>query len=169
MYALHLQHASEAELLLDRSIALDAELGRKSMAARTFCILSSTSSRTARCSRRPIPSRLAIFRQTTDLGRAARGRPASFVDGLRAKSGYYRTNSRIPGLADRRGCSAIRGAFHRRSFDLEPALLHRRMPPPSQAIDSPHLVEDHLLRCGADLATADDLPHAAGQRGTSHA
>jgi len=75
MYACHLQHASEAELLLDRSIALDAELGRKIDGGPDVLHLSSTSSRTSPMFTAPILRALAIFRQTTDLGRAARGRP----------------------------------------------------------------------------------------------
>jgi len=56
MHACHLQHETVAALLLDRSIALDAEMGGGSMAGRDVLPLSSTSSRTSRTSTTPIHS-----------------------------------------------------------------------------------------------------------------
>jgi len=85
MYACHLQHASEAELLLDRSIALDAESEGRSMAPGTFCIYPVLHREQADVHGAD-PSRPGNLSSTTDLGRAARGRPDVVVDGLRREA-----------------------------------------------------------------------------------
>jgi len=63
-----------------------------------------------------------------------------------------------------------RGAFIAALFDLEPALLHRRMPPPSQAIEFAFTyVKTHLLPLLVRICHCPTICRTPPATGTSHA
>ncbi len=167
MYACHLQHASAAELLLDRSIALDPELGKNIdngpgrsafihyfIANKPDIYLGDSFA---------APWRSYVKKQ---ISRALHERDlAAFVDRLRREA-WLLSDEQVEcqvGLIE----TAVlndRGPFITALFDLDPALLHRRVPPPSQAIRFAFTyVKTHLLPLLLRIwPMPDDLPHAAG-------
>jgi len=166
MYACHLQHASEAELLLDRSIALDAELGRKidggpGRSAFIQYFIANKPDVHGADSFAPWQS----FVKQQISGALHEGDLTSFVDGLRREA-WLLSDEQVEFQVSLIGAGVLsdRGAFIAALFDLEPALLHRRMPPPSQAIEFAFTyVKTHLLPLLVRIwPLPDDLPHAAG-------
>ena len=166
MYACHLQHASEAELLLDRSIALDAELGRKidggpgRSAFIQFFIANKPDVHG--------PDSFAPWQSFVkqQMARALHeGDLTSFVDGLRREA-WLLSDEQVEFQVWLIGAGVLndRGAFITALFDLDPALLHCRVPPPSQAIEFAFTyVKTHLLPLLVRIwPLPDDLPHAAG-------
>jgi hypothetical protein len=175
MYACHLQHAGAAGLLLDRSITLDAELGRKidGGPGRSAFIQYFIANKPD--VHRPEP--FAPWRSfvTQQISRALHeGDLTSFVDGLRREAWLLSDEQvefqvrmvEVAVLNDdaAKRNSQQRGAFITALFDLDPALLHRRVPPPSQAIEFAFsYVKTHLLPLLLRIwPLPDDLPHAAG-------
>jgi hypothetical protein len=167
MYACHLQHPSAAELLLDRSIALDAELGKNIdngpgrsafihyfVANKPDIYLGDSFA---------APWRSYVKKQ---VSRALHERDlTAFVHRLRREA-WLLSDEQVEcqvGLIE----TAVlndRGPFITALFDLDPALLHRRVPPPSQAIRFAFAyVKTHLLPLLLRIwPMPDDLPHAAG-------
>jgi Ankyrin repeat len=166
MCACHLDHAAAAALLLDRSITLDAELGRRidgGPGRSAFVQYIMTESLTFTNADPAGPWQAFVMRQVV---RAVNdGDLTSFVDGLRREA-WMLADACVPfqvGLIQR-AVLRDREAFITALLDLDPALLRRRVPPQSGAIGfaityaKPHLLPT-LLRI---WPLPDDLPHAAG-------
>jgi len=171
MYACHLQHASAAELLLERSIALDPELGRKidggpgrSAFIQYFIANKPDVHR---------PDSFAPWQSFVkqQISRALHeGDLTSFVDGLRREA-WLLSDEQVEFQVWLIGVAVLndRGAFITALFDLDPALLHRRVPPPSQAIEFAFTyVKTHLLPPLLQVwPLPNDLPHASGSGDTA--
>ena len=168
MVACHLQHPAAAALLLDRSITLDAELERKidsgpGRSAFVQYIIAESGTLAFTNADPSGPWQAFVMRQ---VARAVNnGDLTSFVEGLRREA-WMLADACVrfqAGLIER-AVLRDRAAFITALLDLEPALLRRRVPPPSQAIEfalvyaKPHLLPI-LLRI---WPMPDDLPHAAG-------
>jgi hypothetical protein len=166
MYACHLQHASAAGLLLDRCIELDAELGRK---------IDGGPGRSAFIqyfiANKPDVHRIDSFEPWKDFARqqvdhAMRdGDMKTLIDSLRRESWMLSETSvkfqaRLVEAAVLNDRAALLNAF----FDLDPAVLHTRVPPRSQAIEFAFTyVKTHLLPLLLRIwPLPDDLAHAAG-------
>ncbi|MFN7939694.1 MAG: ankyrin repeat domain-containing protein [Bryobacteraceae bacterium] len=166
LYACHLQHASAAELLLEHSIAFDAELGAKidSGVGRSAFIQYFIENKPDVHTPEPFLPWPAFVKQ--QISKALHeGDLTAFVDGLRRESwllsdaevGFQARLIEVAVLNDRE-------ALLRSFLDLDPALLHSRVPPPSAAIDHAFTyVKTHLLPLLLRIwPLPDDLPHAAG-------
>ena len=128
LYACHLQHASAAALLLDRSITLDAELGRRidGGPGRSAFIRYFIDNRSDMHS--PDPSRpwqafveLQVMRAMDD------GDLASFVDRLRREAWMFsgaRVRFQIRLIEGTAAALNDRAAFLQALLDLDPAVLH---------------------------------------------
>jgi hypothetical protein len=166
MYACHLQHATAAALLLDRSITLDAELGKRidgGPGRSTFVEYIISNSLAFTNADPAAPWQAFVMRQVV---RAVNdGDLTSFVGGLRREAWMLESAcvKFQAGLIER-AVLRDRAAFITALLDLDPALLRSPVPPPSQAIEfafvyaKPHLLP-MLLRI---WRLPDDLPHAAG-------
>jgi hypothetical protein len=166
MYACHLQHATAAALLLDRSITLDAELGSRidGGPGRSALIQFFIANKPDVHNADPFEPWQVFIKQQVDRSMHD-GDLTSFVDGLRRES-WLLSDACVKfqvGLIE----GAVlndRGAFINALFDLDPAVLHCRVPPPSQAIEFAFTyVKTHLLPMLLRIwPMPDDLPHAAG-------
>jgi hypothetical protein len=167
MCACGFQHATVAALLLDRSITLDAELGRQidggpgRSAFVQYIIADNTLAFT---NADPAgPWQAYVMRQVV---RAVNdGDLTSFVGGLRREAwmlGDACVKFQV-GLIER-AVLRDREAFITALIDLDPALLRSRVPPPSQAIEFAFTyAKTHLLPTLLRIwRLPDDLPHAAG-------
>jgi hypothetical protein len=168
MCACRFQQATAAALLLDRAIALDAELGKHidggpGRAAFVQSIITD-SEITAFTNANP-----AGIWQAFVMRQAVRalneGDLTSFAGGFRREP-WMLSDVCVKfqvGLIER-AVLRDRGAFITALIDLNPALLRSPVPPPSQAVEfalvhaMPHLLP-MLLRI---WRLPDDLPHAAG-------
>ena len=166
MYACHLQQASAAEMLLDRSITLDAELGRKidGGPGRSAFIQGFIANKTDVHGPDSFAPWQSFVKQ--QISRALHeGDLTPFVDGLRREP-WLLSDEQVEFQVWLIGAAVLndRGAFITALFDLDPALLHRRVPPPSQAIGFAFTyVKTHLLPLLLRIwPLPDDLPHAAG-------
>jgi len=160
------QHPTAASLLLDRSILLDAEMGRQidggpGRSAFVQYFIANKPDFTNDESARPWQT-FVIER----VGRALHdGDLTSFVGGLRREpwmlsDAWVKFQVRLIEVA----VLNDRVAFINALLDLDPALLHRPVPPPSQAIEHAFTYAktqmlSMLLRI---WPMPDDLPHAAG-------
>jgi hypothetical protein len=165
MYACHLQHETAAELLLDRSIALDAELGRKidGGPGRSAFVQYFIANKPVHSHDRFEPWQAFVKQR---ISRALHdGDLAPFVDGL-WREAWLLSDEQLEFQAGLIAAAVLndRGAFITALFDLDPALLHRRVPPPSQNIEFAFTyVKTHLLPLLLRIwPMPDDLPHAAG-------
>ena len=166
IHACRFEHENVATLLLDRSITLDAELGRH---------IDQGPGRAAFVdhfvAHKPDfvkVSETGLWRGFVmeRIGRALHdGDLASFVDGLRREAWtlsdtYVTFQVRLIEVSTLNG----RGEFITALLDLEPAILRRQPPPPSQAIEFAFTyVKTHLLPLLLRIwPLPDDLPHAAG-------
>jgi hypothetical protein len=166
MYACHLQHATAAALLLDRSITLDPEMGRRIAGGpgRSELIQFFMANRPDVYSRDPFqPWEVFVKQQVEQAMRD--GNLTSFVDGLRREpwlfsGAHVKFQVRLIEVAVLNDRGALLEAF----FDLDPAVLHARVPPPSQAIEFAFVyVKTHVLPLLLRIwPMPDDLPHAAG-------
>jgi hypothetical protein len=168
MVASHLQYAAAAALLLDRSITLDAELGRKiddGPGRSAFVQYIMAESRTLAFINADPSGPWQAFLMRQVAGAVNKGDRTSFVEGLRRET-WMLADACVGfqvGLIER-AVLRDRPALITALLDLAPALLRRRVPPPSQAIEfalvyaKPHLLP-MLLRV---WPMPDDLPHAAG-------
>ena len=166
LYACHLQQANAAELLLERSIAFDAELDSKidagpGRSAFVQYFLANRLDLDRPDSFAPWPS--FIKQQITRA--LHEGDLASFVDALRREA-WLLSDEHVEFQVALIEASVLndRGAFITALFDLDPSLLHRRVPPPSQALEFAFAyVKTHLLPLLLRIwPLPDDLPHAAG-------
>jgi hypothetical protein len=166
MYACHLRHASAAGLLLDRSIALDAETGRKidSGSGRSAFIQYFIANKPDVHGRDSFAPWQSFVKQ--QISRALHeGDLRSFVDGLRREP-WLASDEQLEFQVRLVEVAVLndRGPFITALFDLDPALLHTRVPPRSQAIEFAFTcVKTHLLPLLLRIwPLPDDLPHAAG-------
>jgi ankyrin repeat protein len=166
MFACHLQHAAAAALLLDRSVTLDSELskGIDGGPGRTAFIAYFIANKPDVHQGVPFNPWQAYVQQQIDHAMRD-GDLASFVDALRRESwllseAFVQFHARLIEVAVLNNRETLLNAF----LDLDPALLHCPVPPPSHAI---HWVFTYaktnllpiLLRI---WPLPDDLPHAAG-------
>jgi hypothetical protein len=162
MYACHLQHASAAALLLDRSITLDAELGRRidggpgRSAFVQYFIANSP---------HPDAGPWQAFVRQQVVRALHNGDLTSFIDGLRREP-WMLSDAYVSFQAGLIGAAVLndRGAFINALLDLDPAVLHSPVPPRSQAIEFAFTyAKTHLLPMLLRIwPIPDDLPHAAG-------
>src|SRR5262245_42851116 len=166
MYACHLQHAAAAILLLDRSITLDAEMGRRidGGPGRSELIQFFVANKPDVYNPDPFEPWQAFVKQQVDHAMRD-GDLTSFVDGLRREpwllsDACVKFQVRLIEVGVLNDRPVLLNAF----FDLDPAVLHTRVPPPSQAIEFAFVyVKTHLLPLLLRIWTMpDDLPHAAG-------
>jgi hypothetical protein len=166
MYACHLQHANAAALLLDRAGTLDAEMGRRidTGPGRSDFIRYFTANKPD--VNNPDPGGLwqAFVKQQVDHAMRD-GNLASFVSGLRREpwllsEACVKFQARLIEV----GVLNDRAALINALFDLDPALLHSRVPPQSGAIEFAFTyAKAYLLPMLLRIwSLPDDLPHAAG-------
>jgi hypothetical protein len=180
LYACHLQHATAAALLLDRSITLDAEMGKRidSGPGRSAFVQYFIANTPDVYNPDPGGPWQAFVKQ--HVVQAMRdGDLTSFVNLLRRERWMLSEASMEfqVGLIERAvlgwtGTKSTRdyGAFITALFDLDPAVLHSRVPPPSAAINFAFTyVKTHLLPLLLRIwPMPDDLPHAAGNGDLAH-
>jgi hypothetical protein len=166
MYACHLQHANAAAMLLDRAITLDTEMGRRidSGPGRSGFIQYFIENKPDVHNADPFrPWQAFVMRQ---IDRAMHdGDMTSFVDALRRES-WLLSDEHVGFQAGLIAGAVLndRGNFITALFDLDPAVLHCRVPPPSTVMDWAFTyVKTHLLPMLLRIwPMPDDLPHAAG-------
>jgi ankyrin repeat protein len=168
MCACRFQHATAAALLLDRSITLDAGLGKRidGRPGRSAFIqyIMAESETLAFTNADPAgPWHAFVMRQVV---RAVNdGDLTSFVGGLRGEP-WMLADACVRfqvGLIEQ-AVLRDREAFITALLDLDPAVLRRREPPPSQAIEFVFTyAKTRLLPALLRIwSLPDDLPHAAG-------
>jgi hypothetical protein len=166
IHSCRFQHEAIASLLLDRSITLDAALGShvdhgpgRSAFVRHFIANRPDFVNVAETGlwRGFVMERIGRSLHDGDL--------TSFVDGLRREAwtlsdGCVTFQVRLIEVATLND----RGEFITALLDLDPAVLRRQPPPPSQAIEFAFTyTKTHLLRLLLRIwPLPDDLPHAAG-------
>src|SRR5262245_220754 len=168
MYACHLQHATAAALLLDRSIALDAELGRRidGGPGRSAFIHYFIENKPDVHDADPFEPWQAFVRQRI-VQAMLDGDLASFVDGLRREA-WLLSDACVKFQVRLIEGTAValndRSPFLAALLDLDPAVLHRRVPPPSRAfVHAFTYAQSRLLPMLLRIwPMPDDLPHAAG-------
>ena len=166
--ACRFQHATAAALLLDRSIRLDAELGRRingEPGRSAFVQYTMAESETlAFTNADPAgPWQAFVMRQVVRAEND--GDLQAFVDGLRREA-WMLADACVKfqvGLIEK-AVLRDRPAFITALLDLDPAVLRNRVPPPSQAIEFAFTyAKSHLLPMLLRIwRLPDDLPHAAG-------
>lgn len=166
MYACHLRHKTAAALLLDRAITFDAELGRRidSGPGRSAFIEYFIANKPDVHNPDPFEAWKDFVKQQVDHA-MRNGNMTNFVDGLRREpwmlsEASVKFQARLIEVAVLNDRAVLLNTF----FDLDPAVLHTRVPPPSQAIESAFTyVKTHLLPMLLRIwPMPDDLPHAAG-------
>ncbi|HUA63775.1 MAG TPA: ankyrin repeat domain-containing protein [Verrucomicrobiae bacterium] len=167
LYACHFQHETVAALLLDRAITLDAEMGRRIDAGpgrSGFLQYFISNKPDFVYNTDPAKPWQAYVQQQVDHAMRD-GDLASFIDGLQREpwllsDACVKFQSRLIEV----GVLNDRAVLIHALFDLDPALLHCRVPPPSQAIEFAFTyVKTHLLPILHRIwPMPDDLPHAAG-------
>jgi hypothetical protein len=174
MYACHLQHAATAALLLDRSIRLDAELGRRvDSGPGRFAFIQYFIENRPALRPRPDPAglwQIFVKQQIEDAQR--KGELTSFVDALRREAWLLSAaqvefqvrliEGAIGGPYD--VATQPNAAFLNAILDLDPAVLHVPVPPPSRAfVHAFTYAHSHLVPILQRIwPLPDDLPHAAG-------
>ena len=164
--ACRFQHATAAALLLDRSIMLDADMGRRidggpgrAVFVQSFIVNKPdfTNDESAPLWQTFVIEQVGCAVHNGDL--------PSFVGGLQREAwmlsdGWVKLQVRLIEVA----VLNDRLAFIEALLDLDPALLHRAVPPPSQAIEFAFTyVKAHMLPILLRIwPMPDDLPHAAG-------
>ena len=177
MYACHLQHATAAALLLDRSITLDAELGGQidGGPGRSAFVQYFIANKPDVHDRDPFRPWQAFVKQQIS-GAMHDGDLTSFVDGLR-RDAWLLSDACVRfqvGLIE--GTAATlndRAAFLQALLDLDPAVLHCPVPPPPTIgpptsrprafVHAFTYAQTHLIPMLLRIwPMPDDLPHAAG-------
>ena len=174
MYACHLQHAPAAALLLDRSITLDVEFGRRidgGPGRSTFIQYFIENKFDVGNPDRGGPWQAFVKQQV--VGAMRDGDLRSFVDLLRRETWMlseacveFQLGLINVALLGWTGAKSTRdyGAFMTALFDLDPAVLHCRVPPPSGMIGTAFTyAKSHFVPLLLRIwPMPDDLPHAAG-------
>jgi len=168
MFACHLQHSTAAALLLDRAVTLDVEMGRRidDVPGRSAFIQYFIENKPdIHCADPFRPWQAYVEQQVMQAMQG--GEMASFVDGLRrepwllsdscVKFQVRLIEGTAAGLKDS-------SPFLKALLDLDPAVLHCPVPPPSTVFVhaftyAQSAVLPLLLRI---WPVPDDLPHAAG-------
>jgi hypothetical protein len=168
LYACHLQHAAAAARLLDRSIALDGELGRRidDGPGRPAFIQYFIENKPDVHGPDPFRPWQAFVEQHIMLAMRD-GDLATFVDRLRRER-WLLSDAHLKfqaGLIE--GTAAAlrdRAAFLQALLELDPAVLHSPAPPSSRAfVHAFTYAQTHLLPMLLRIwPMPDDLPHAAG-------
>jgi ankyrin repeat protein len=168
MYACHLRHTTAAALLLDRSITLDADLGRQIDAGpgRSAFVRYFIENKPDVHNPDPFKPWQAFIKQ--QIERAMRdGDLASFVDGLRREpwtlSGAG-VKFQVRLIEQAAATLNDRASFLQALLDLDPAVLHCPVPPASRAfVHAFTYAQTHLLPMLLRIwPMPGDLPHAAG-------
>ena len=168
MYACHLQQATAAELLLNRSITLDAELGRRIDGGPGRSAFVQYFIENKPDVHDPDPFRpWQAFVEQQVMRAMDDGDLASFVGRLRREA-WMLSDACVKfqvGLIE--GAAAAlndRAAFLRALLDLDPAVLHCPVAPASRAfVTAFTYAQTHLLPMLLRIwPMPDDLPHAAG-------
>ena len=166
LYSCHLQHAPVAALLLDRATALDTELGRKieDGLGRSPFIQYFIENKPDVHGPDSFKLWKVFIRQRVDHAMRD-GDMITFVAALRREpwllsEASAKFQARLIEVAVLNDRAALLSAL----FDLDPAVLHTPIPPPSQAIEFAFAyVKTHLLPMLLRIwPMPDDLPHAAG-------
>ena len=168
MYACHLQHATAAALLLDRSITFDAELGRRidGGPGRSALIQYFIENKPDVHDPDPFGPWQAFVEQ--QVVRAMHdGDLTSFVDRLRREPWMLSdacVKFQVRLIEETAAALNDRAAFLKAFLDLDPALLHSPVPPPSRAlVHAFTYAQTHLVPMLVRIwPMPDDLPHAAG-------
>ena len=158
------QHEAVASLLLDRSIALDPELGRHiddSVGRPAFI--------TFFIEKRPAHATAVGLWKAYVMEQIKRavldGDLSAFVSGLQRET-WLLGDAHVEFQNDLIGTATLndRGEFITALFDLAPAILRRQPPPRSQAIEfALTYTATHLIPLLTRIwPLPDDLPHAAG-------
>jgi hypothetical protein len=169
MYACHLQHETAAALLLDRAITLDAELGRRIDAGpgRSALVQYFIANKP---DVRPHPGPAGPWQAFVKhhVVRALNdGDLPSFV-GLLRRDAWLLSDACVAfqvGLIEETAAAlSDRAALLRALLDLDPAVLHCPVPPPSRAfVHAFTYAQAHLVPMLLRIwPMPDDLPHAAG-------
>jgi hypothetical protein len=167
MHACHLQHATVAGLLLDRCVTLDAELGRRidGGPGRAAFVQYFIANKPGVHKLDPAGPWQAFVKQQVE--RALHdGDLASFAGALQREA--WMLSDALVNFQVRLIEVAVlndRAALLDTLLDLDPAVLHCRVPPRSQAIEHAFTyVKTHLLpRLLRIWPMPGDLPHAAGR------
>jgi ankyrin repeat protein len=177
MYACHLQHPTAAELLLDRSIALDPELGSRIDGGPGRGVFVEYFVANKPDVRDPDPFRPWQAFVMQQISIALRdGDLTAFVDGLR-RDPWLLSDAYVKfqvGLVE--GTAATlhdRAAFLEALLDLDPAVLHCALPPPPTIgpptshprafVHAFTYTQTHVIPMLLRIwPMPDDLPHAAG-------
>src|SRR5215831_12567421 len=174
MFACNFHQATVAALLLDRAIAIDAEMGKRidGGPGRSAFVQYFIANNPDVYNPDPGGPWQAFVKQ--HVVQAMRdGDLPSFVDLLRRESWMlsdtcveFQVGLIQMAVLGWTGTKSTRdyGVFITALFDLDPAVLHSRVPPPSAAIDFAFTyVKTHLLPLLLRIwPMPDDLPHAAG-------
>jgi len=174
MYACHLQHATTAALLLDRATMLDAELGRRIDAGpgRSAFIQYFIQNRPALRPRPDPASPWQVFVKQRIEYAQREGDLTSFVDALRREA-WLLSEAQVE-FQVRLIEGAVGGPYDvatqpnaaclKAILDLDPAVLHLPVPPPSRAfVHAFTYAHSHLVPILQRIwPLPDDLPHAAG-------
>ena len=166
--ACRFQHATAATLLLDRSIGLDPELGRRidrgpGRSALVHYTMGESETLAFTNADPAGPWQAFVMRQIVRMENE--GDLQAFVDGLRREA-WMLGDSCVKfqvGLIEK-AVLIDRPAVITALLDLDPAVLRSRVPPPSQAIEFAFTyAKSHLLPLLLRIwRLPDDLPHAAG-------
>ena len=161
--ACRFQHEAVASLLLERSIALDPDLGRHidgSVGRRAFITHFIEKGR----SDAPGAGLWIAFVMDQISRRAHDGDVSAFVSGLQREPRLL-GDDRVDFQDGLIGAAILndRGAIIAALLDLDPAILRRQPPPPSQAIEFAFTyAKAHLIPVLTRIwPLPDDLPHAA--------
>jgi ankyrin repeat protein len=177
MYACHLQHPTAAAVLLDRSITLDIELGRRidSGPGRSAFVQYFVANKPDVHDPDPfrpwqafVMQQISIALRDSDL--------TSFVDGLRREA-WLLSEAHVKfqvGLIEATAATLHdRAAFLEALLDLDPAVLHCAVPPPPTIgpptshprafVHAFTYAQTHVIPMLLRIwPMPDDLPHAAG-------
>jgi hypothetical protein len=172
------EHEAVASTLLDRSIALDPELGARIDGAggRAAFIRYFIENRPAHVTTVGLWNAFVMEQvsravyswsghETSLASPSGHSDPAAFI-GLLRRERWLLDDAFVTFQADLIGRAALhgRGDLITALLDLEPAILRRQPPPPSQAIEFAFTyAKTHVLPMLTRIwALPDDLPHAAG-------
>lgn len=165
-YACHLRHTEAAARLLDRAVALDGELGRQidSGPGRTAFVQYFIENKPDVHTADPFQPWQDFVRQQVDHAMRD-GNRDTFLDTLRREP-WLLSAANLKSQARWIEVAVLndRAALLNDLFDLDPAILHTRVPPASQAIEFAFTyVKTHLLPLLLRIwPMPEDLPHAAG-------
>ncbi|MBN9657717.1 MAG: ankyrin repeat domain-containing protein [Acidobacteria bacterium] len=165
-YACHLRHTEAAALLLDRAIALDAELGRQidSGPGRAAFVQYFIENKPEVHTHDPFEPWKDYVRQQVEHAMRD-GDRSTFLEILNREP-WLLSTANLPFQARWIEVAVLndRAALLNGLLDLDPAILHAPVPPPSQAIEFAFTyVKTHLLPLLLRIwPMPGDLPHAAG-------